>query len=125
MPSISFPTLSVTTKISFFIAYDIQKALDNLMQNKTVIAIAHRLSTLRSMDRIIVLDKGKIIEDDNPKNLLKNKESTFKYFYSLQTDGYINLKNKGDINNEEEHDLPDPGICYDDQHPPCRCFCSS
>ena len=74
----------------------IQKALDNLMQNKTVISIAHRLSTLRSMDRIIVLDKGKIIEDDNPKNLLKNKESTFKYFYSLQTDGYINLKNKGD-----------------------------
>ena len=74
----------------------IQKALDNLMQNKTVIAIAHRLSTLRTMDRIIVLDKGKIIEDDKPQTLLKKKNSTFKYFYSLQTDGYINLKNQGD-----------------------------
>ncbi len=74
----------------------IQKALNNLMQNKTVVAIAHRLSTLKNMDRIIVLDNGSIIEDDTPQNLLKNEESTFKYFYSLQTDGYINLKNKGD-----------------------------
>ena len=75
----------------------IQKALDNLMQNKTVIAIAHRLSTLRAMDRIIVLDKGKIIEDDTPSNLLKKKNGIFKHFYSLQADGYLNLTpNKGD-----------------------------
>lgn len=42
---------------------EIQKALHRLMSGKTVIAIAHRLSTLREMDRIIVLDKGKIVED--------------------------------------------------------------
>ena len=41
----------------------IQKAMRNLMKNKTVIVIAHRLSTLKEMDRIIVLDKGKIIEE--------------------------------------------------------------
>ena len=42
---------------------EIQKALHQLMREKTVIAIAHRLSTLREMDRIIVLDNGKIVED--------------------------------------------------------------
>lgn len=68
----------------------IQKALNNLMQNKTVIAIAHRLSTLRSMDRIIVLDNGKIIEDDTPQNLLMKQDSLFKHLYDLQTDGYLN-----------------------------------
>jgi len=41
----------------------IQKALEALMEGRTVIAIAHRLSTLRKMDRIVVLDQGKIVED--------------------------------------------------------------
>lgn len=48
----------------------IQKALHQLMVGKTVVAIAHRLSTLREMDRIIVLDKGKIIEDGSHESLL-------------------------------------------------------
>lgn len=74
----------------------IQNALDNLMKDKTVIAIAHRLSTLRSMDRIIVLDNGSIIEDDTPQNLLKKKNGTFKYFYSLQADGFLTINQKGD-----------------------------
>ncbi len=50
----------------------IQKALDDLIKNKTVIAVAHRLSTLKNMDRIVVLEKGRIIEDDTPENLLKS-----------------------------------------------------
>jgi ABC-type multidrug transport system fused ATPase/permease subunit len=50
----------------------IQKALHELMQGKTVIAIAHRLSTLREMDRILVLDDGKIIEDGNHNQLVSN-----------------------------------------------------
>lgn len=41
----------------------IQKALEELMVGKTVIAVAHRLSTLRKMDRILVVDNGKIVED--------------------------------------------------------------
>ncbi len=49
----------------------IQKALHELMEEKTVIAIAHRLSTLREMDRIIVLDQGKIVEDGTHDELVK------------------------------------------------------
>lgn len=49
----------------------IQKALHNLMKQKTVIAIAHRLSTLSEMDRILVLKDGEIVEDGTPKELEK------------------------------------------------------
>lgn len=48
----------------------IQSALARVMQGKTVIAIAHRLSTLRGMDRIVVLDEGRIIEEGSHETLL-------------------------------------------------------
>jgi ATP-binding cassette subfamily B protein len=51
----------------------IREALDRLMAGRTVIAIAHRLSTLRSFDRIIVLQAGSVIEDGPPKNLMRKK----------------------------------------------------
>ena len=44
----------------------IQQALDRLMAGRTVIAIAHRLSTLQHFDRIIVMDKGRIVDDGSP-----------------------------------------------------------
>jgi ATP-binding cassette subfamily B protein len=47
----------------------IQHALDRLMDGRTVIAIAHRLSTLQSFDRIIVMDKGRIVDDGSPAAL--------------------------------------------------------
>ncbi len=67
----------------------VQNALANLMKDKTVIAIAHRLSTLRSMDRILVMENGEIKEDGSPKDLLKKNNGLFKHFYSLQTEGYL------------------------------------
>ena len=47
----------------------IQAALDRLMRGRTVIAIAHRLSTLSSFDRIIVMDQGRIVDDGSPDEL--------------------------------------------------------
>ena len=47
----------------------IQDALDRLMQGRTVIAIAHRLATLKSFDRIIVMDRGHIVDDGSPRVL--------------------------------------------------------
>jgi ATP-binding cassette, subfamily B, bacterial len=49
----------------------IRQALDRLMRDRTVIAIAHRLSTLRSFDRIVVLDCGCVAQDGSPEELLR------------------------------------------------------
>jgi ATP-binding cassette subfamily B protein len=48
---------------------EIQRALDTLMQGRTVIAIAHRLSTLQNFDRIVVMDAGRVIDDGPPEVL--------------------------------------------------------
>jgi subfamily B ATP-binding cassette protein MsbA len=50
----------------------VQNALENLMKNKTSLVIAHRLSTIQNADKIIVLEKGKIIESGDHKELMKN-----------------------------------------------------
>jgi ATP-binding cassette, subfamily B, bacterial len=49
----------------------IRQALDRLMEGRTVIAIAHRLSTLRSFDRIVVLQEGRVAQDGSPDELLR------------------------------------------------------
>jgi len=55
----------------------IQAALDTLMQGRTVISIAHRLSTLKNFDRIVVLDHGRIIED-GPPDVLSNRPGPYR-----------------------------------------------
>jgi len=49
---------------------EVQKAIDHLAENRTVICVAHRLSTLRSMDRILVLEKGRVVEQGSFDQLL-------------------------------------------------------
>ncbi len=61
----------------------VQKALANLMQNKTSIVIAHRLSTVRRADKIVVMERGRIIETGTHGELL-GKDGTYKRFYELQ-----------------------------------------
>jgi ATP-binding cassette subfamily B protein len=48
----------------------VQRALDRLMQGRTVIAIAHRLSTLRDFDRIVMLKDGELVQDGSPGELI-------------------------------------------------------
>ena len=67
----------------------IQENLEKLMLGKTVIAIAHRLSTLKKMDKIVVLDKGQIVEFGTHEELLAHN-SLYKKLWSLQTDGFLN-----------------------------------
>lgn len=67
----------------------IQKSLQTLMSGKTVIAIAHRLSTLREMDRIVVLEQGHIVEDGTPVELLRMKRGVFKSLWDHQVSGFI------------------------------------
>ncbi|CDB53597.1 MAG: ABC transporter ATP-binding protein [Alphaproteobacteria bacterium] len=66
----------------------IQKSLVRLMKNKTVIAIAHRLSTLREMNRILVFDKGRIVEQGTHLSLLRKKGLYYK-LYNMQVDGFM------------------------------------
>ncbi len=67
----------------------IQDALDVLMREKTVIVVAHRLSTIRKMDRIIVLKDGAIVEDGSHDELLKKDDSLYKHLWQLQAGGFI------------------------------------
>ena len=59
-----------TSSVDTTTEMEIQEALDNLIQGRTTIAIAHRLSTLRKADRLVVLDRGEIVEIGNHDELL-------------------------------------------------------
>ena len=69
---------------------DIQRALQTLMTDRTVIAVAHRLSTLAGMDRILVLEEGAVIEEGNHEDLL-NADGAYARMWQLQSEGYLAL----------------------------------
>lgn len=66
----------------------IQESLGQLMEEKTTIVVAHRLSTLLSMDRILVFDQGKIVEDGTHQELLK-KKGLYKTLWDTQVGGFV------------------------------------
>jgi subfamily B ATP-binding cassette protein MsbA len=61
----------------------VQLALANLMQNKTSVVIAHRLSTIRKADKIVVMEKGRVIQSGSHSQLLR-EGGTYKRLYELQ-----------------------------------------
>lgn len=66
----------------------IQDALKNLMAGRTTIVIAHRLSTIMQMDRIVVIEDGKIIEEGKHEELLKAKQGTYQKLWEIQAGGF-------------------------------------
>lgn len=62
----------------------VQKALDNLIQNKTVFVIAHRLSTIKNANRIAVVDEGKLAELGTHEELMNIKNGKYRYLYEMQ-----------------------------------------
>jgi ATP-binding cassette subfamily B protein len=78
---------SVTEKL-------IQESLHRLMQGRTTIVVAHRLSTLADMDRILVFHKGNIIEEGTKEQLLKTN-GHFAMLWNMQTDGFLPDKKGG------------------------------
>ncbi len=66
----------------------IQDSLEKLMQNRTTLVIAHRLSTLSRMDRILVFDKGKIVEEGTHTALL-NKGGLYAHMWNMQVGGFL------------------------------------
>jgi ATP-binding cassette subfamily B protein len=77
-----------TSQLDSLIESDIQESLWKLMQGKTTIVIAHRLSTLLRMDRILVFDQGKIIEDGTHAELL-NLGGLYKTLWDAQVGGFL------------------------------------
>lgn len=66
----------------------IQDALKTLMLGKTTIVIAHRLSTIMQMDRILVLENGRVSEEGTHKELLKAKQGTYQKLWHIQAGGF-------------------------------------
>ena len=77
-----------TSQLDSLTESDIQESMWDLMQNKTTLVIAHRLSTLMHMDRILVFDQGKIVEDGSHQELLA-KNGLYKTLWSAQVDGFL------------------------------------
>ena len=66
----------------------IQDALHELMTGRTTIVIAHRLSTLSEMDRILVFDNGQIIEDGNHQDLIQTN-GHYAHMWQMQAGGFL------------------------------------
>ena len=77
-----------TSQLDSITESNIQESLWELMQDKTTIVIAHRLSTLLHMDRIMVFDQGKIVEDGTHTELLQ-KRGLYKTLWDAQVGGFL------------------------------------
>lgn len=62
---------------------EVQKALENLMKNRTTFVIAHRLSTIKNADRIIVIQNGEIVEEGSHQNLME-RQGIYRQLYTIQ-----------------------------------------
>ena len=80
-----------TSALDSEVEAEIQQSLVGVMESKTVIAVAHRLSTIAQMDRIVVLDQGKIVEQGTHEEL-KEKGGLYASFWGRQSGGFIDTE---------------------------------
>ena len=73
----------------------IQQAMDRLMTGRTAIIIAHRLSTVRSMDRILVFEHGRIIEEGNHETLLRRPHGHYRRLFDRQSGAMLTADLEG------------------------------
>ena len=78
-----------TNQLDSEIEDQIQKSITETMKGKTVIVIAHRLSTLLQMDRIIVLDQGKIVQDGHHNTLVAQEDGIYRKLWDMQNGGFL------------------------------------
>lgn len=67
----------------------IQQGLDRLMRHKTVVVVAHRLSTISHLDRILVFDEGQIVEDGRHEDLLQIEDGHYARLWHMQAGGFL------------------------------------
>ncbi|MBP6709145.1 MAG: ATP-binding cassette domain-containing protein, partial [Candidatus Accumulibacter sp.] len=79
---------------------EIQKALDNLVRGRTTIAIAHRLSTLREANRLVVLDRGSVVEVGSHADLMA-REGHYYRLYQAQARN-VDAEDGSDLNDEDK-----------------------
>ena len=80
-----------TSALDSEVEASIQAALERVMVGKTVLAIAHRLSTLKEMDRIVVMDAGRIVESGTHAGLLA-KDGLYAQYWQRQSGGFLDVR---------------------------------
>jgi ATP-binding cassette subfamily B protein len=86
----------------------IQEAMKRLMAGRTSIVIAHRLSTVRMLDRILVFEHGEVTEQGTHEELVQRKDGMYKRLFERQALGLVVNEEEADF--DDEADLPDDAV---------------